>query len=80
MVIVEFVPVASDVRGGIVLASDSVSALVSVAREAGEADIGFCLVVPPDQMDAVENALGAADVSDLFEIHPTVASALHMLP
>jgi hypothetical protein len=80
MVIVEFVPVASEARGGIVLASASVSALVSVAREAGEADIGFCLVVPPDQMAAVENALSAADVSDLFEIHPTVASALRTLP
>jgi hypothetical protein len=80
MVIVEFVPVASTVHGGIVLASASISALVSVAREAGEADIGFCLIVPPDHAAAVENALSAADVSDLFEIHPTVASALRTLP
>jgi anti-anti-sigma regulatory factor len=80
MVIVEFVPVVSRARGGIVLASASISALVSGAREAGEADIGLCLVVPPDHMAAVENALGAADVADLFEIHPTVASALRTLP
>jgi anti-anti-sigma regulatory factor len=80
MVIVEFVSVASGPHGESWLAQASVAALVEVAREAGEADIGFCLVVPPDQMAAIENALGAADVRDLFEIHPTVASALLSLP
>jgi hypothetical protein len=80
MVIVEFVPVASGGHGRTGLAPASVAALVEVAREAGEADIGFCLVVPSDQVAAVENALGAAGVWDLFEIHPTIASALLSLP
>jgi hypothetical protein len=79
VVIVEFVSAGSGNGGGTVLTPASVAALVEAAREAGEADIGFCLVVPADLMAAVENALVAGDVFDLFEVYPTVASALSAL-
>jgi hypothetical protein len=53
----------------------AVAVLTKVAHEAGIVDIGLCLVVPPDHVAPFVRSLDSADVRELFDIHPTIASA-----
>jgi anti-anti-sigma regulatory factor len=57
-----------------VLKPDAVPTLVHVACQAGEADIGLCLVTAGH---TANGALGAA--AELFEIYPTTGAALRAL-
>jgi anti-anti-sigma regulatory factor len=59
-----------------VLDRNGVDVLVGIAREAGEADIGLCLVVDGTHRDIVTRPLADANVLSLFEIHHTIANAL----
>jgi len=61
------------------LDEDGVDVLVEIAYEAGEADIGLCLVFDGNRRDLVMGPLEDANVVPLFEIHPTIASALGTL-
>ena len=56
------------------LTSSGALALADVAEWAGQADIALCLIAPPAH--AVYDALVAADLGELFEVHPDLASAL----
>jgi anti-anti-sigma regulatory factor len=51
-----------------------INALSSAAGIAGEADISFCLVDP--EGDTVGAALAGANLTELFEIFPTVNDAV----
>jgi anti-anti-sigma regulatory factor len=51
-----------------------INALPSAAGIAGEADISFCLVDP--ECDPVGAALAGANLTELFEIFPTVDDAI----
>ncbi|MGH3974255.1 MAG: STAS domain-containing protein [Pseudonocardiaceae bacterium] len=56
------------------LDTDGVTLLVEIAYEAGEADIGLCLVIDRTRPDLVTTPLAKANVLALFEIQPTVAA------
>ena len=56
------------------LTSSGALALADVAEWAGQADIALCLIAPPAH--AVHDALVAADLGELFEVHPDLPSAL----
>jgi hypothetical protein len=58
------------------LTPNAVPALVELARHAGEADIGLYLVTA-DRL--VVQALAAAGVRRLFEVHPGIDSALRAM-
>jgi anti-anti-sigma regulatory factor len=71
----------ADVEEGVaVLDTAGVAALIEVAHEAGDADIGLCLVVPPACRAAVTTALNRAGARELFDICPTIAAALDTAP
>ncbi|MCW2690581.1 MAG: hypothetical protein JWR37_5471 [Mycobacterium sp.] len=53
--------------------ADVIDALVSAAVTAGGSDIGFCLIGV--QGGPVEEAIAAADLTELFEVFPSLAEA-----
>ena len=67
--------VVLDLRTLTGLTPDAVPALIELASRAGEADIGLYLVTDP----IVDQTLAAAGVSELFEVHPTIDSALRAM-
>jgi hypothetical protein len=81
MLIVEITPPAVTAgRDCTMLDATTVTVLTEIAYEAGAADIGLCLVVPPDRIAPVIRALDGAGVRELFEIRPTIADALGSPP
>ena len=50
-----------------------VHALTTVAEAAGESDISLCLIVEPG--GPVEAAIAAADLTELFEVFPSINEA-----
>jgi anti-anti-sigma regulatory factor len=74
------VTLADAEEGVAVLDTAGVAALIEVAHEAGDADIGLCLVVPPACRAAVTTALNRAGARELFDICPTIAAALDTAP
>ena len=65
-----------------VLEPGAVPALTGIADRAGEVDVGLYLVSHADwdgSPGSLSHVLAAADVLDLFEIHPTIDSALRAL-
>jgi hypothetical protein len=79
MVIVEFAPPALLADHDPAPLEAAMAVLIEIAREAADADIGLCLVVADAQMAAITAALDA-DARELFEIYPTVGSALDAAP
>ena len=61
----------SDLTG---LALAGARILEDIAEWAGEADIALCLIVPPDH--PVRAVLVAADLGELFELHPDLPTAI----
>jgi anti-anti-sigma regulatory factor len=80
MVLVTFATLADAEDGVAVLDTAGVAALIEVAHEAGDADIGLCLVVPQACGAAVATALNRAGARELFDICPTIAAALDTAP
>ncbi|BBU23768.1 hypothetical protein MYXE_35580 [Mycobacterium xenopi] len=61
---------ALDLSGVSQIDGDGIDALTSAAVQAGESDIGFCLVGA--HQGPIAAALAEADLSELFEIVPTL--------
>jgi hypothetical protein len=80
LVIVELTSPAAATLDGMLLDTTTVTVLTEIAYEAGAADIGLCLVVPPDRIAAVISSLDGAGVRELFEIRPSIADARGSLP
>ena len=64
---------ALEVSDAMPVDSAAVETLVSVSALAGESDISFCLVAPPN--GPIVRALAAADLIERFEIFATVREA-----
>jgi anti-anti-sigma factor len=62
-----------------VVEQDAVPTLVRLAERAAEADVGFYLVSPGGPDGSLSHVLATAAVLDLFEIHPTIDSALQAM-
>ncbi|NMH98034.1 STAS domain-containing protein [Pseudonocardia acidicola] len=56
------------------LPPSGVRILDDIARSAGRADIALCLIAPPHH--PVHDALVAAELRELFELHPDLPAAL----
>lgn len=65
---------ALDLTDLVSLAPSGVRVLDDVARSAGQADIALCLIAPPHH--PVHDALVAAELRELFELHPDLPAAL----
>jgi anti-sigma B factor antagonist len=66
-------PLVLDLSAVTHITASGVDALVSAATAAGESDISFCLVGVEGR--SVGAALAAADLTELFEVFPSVNDA-----